>query len=89
MTDDFDLKRKRGVAGVVFLIAALSGGLGLAIELLRGPAPAFWIGAEPGARAAIGAGAAVIVIAAAALARIVLGQRGAADKGGRHAGDHP
>ena len=90
MSDDFDLNRKRGIAGIAFALCAALTVLGLAIEVLRGPAPAFWIGAEPGARAVIGAGAAVVVIAAAALLRMMLGVRAKAEpeKGARRAGDH-
>ena len=89
MSDDFDLNRKRGIAWIAFLICGAIAGLGLAIEFMRGPAPAFWIGAESGARAILGAGAAIVVIAAAALLRLTLGSRTETGKGTRHAGDHP
>lgn len=89
MSDDFDLNRKRGIAWLAFLICGALAGLGLAIEFMRGPAPAFWIGAEAGARAVIGAGAALVVIAAAALLRLTLGSRAEIEKGARRAGDHP
>ena len=75
-----------GAAGVVFLIAIVLGGAGLAFDLLhhqRG----FWLGAEPGARAVIGAAAAVIVIAAAHGVRLLLGRAHRSKEGGD--GDHP
>lgn len=91
MSDEFEPQRRRGISGIVFLACAGVGGAGLALDLLRAPDDAFWIGAMPGARAAIGIGAAVVVIAAAALLRIGLGSRAQTDdgKGARHAGDNP
>ncbi|MEQ1618811.1 MAG: hypothetical protein ABL883_10770 [Terricaulis sp.] len=67
---------RAGVGGPWFVVCAalLVGGLGL--EFTTDAAPAFWIGAKPGAAAAIGAGAAVFAVIAANLARLTLARRG-------------
>ncbi len=77
---------QKGRGGAHFIAFALMGGAGLALDLTtRGPG-AFWLGAEPGARALIGLGAAAFVLICAHVARFVLAKREA--KGGRDAGDH-
>lgn len=72
---------RAGASGPWFVvcIAMLAGGLGL--EFTSDAVPAFWVGAEPGAAAAIGAGAAVFAVIAANLARFVLarGREGSDD----------
>jgi len=75
-----------GIAGVwlVFSIAGAAAGLGLSI-LSRGPSE-FWLGAEPGGGAAIGAGAAVFALLAARVARLALRAR---DPKGGGDGAHP
>jgi hypothetical protein len=78
-----------GVAGLWLLFCAVAGGAGLAFDVVLHPGRGFWIGAEPGARAAIGALVAVFAIASAHLVRLVLSRRASDDgKGGRDAGDH-
>ena len=76
--------RKRGVAGIVFVLSALIGGLGFALEWAHRAQP-FWIGAAPGARAAIGAIAVVLALLAAQLLRLLLARR--IEEEGRDAGD--
>lgn len=76
-----------GAAGMLFLFAAVIGGAGLTFDLLLNHQRGFWIGAEPGARALIGVGAAVIVVAAAHLLRLALA-RPIDEKGGK-GGDQP
>jgi hypothetical protein len=64
-----------GVAGMWFLICAAVFALGMFLEFRAEDEPAFWVGAEPGAEAAIGAGAGVLAVIAGALARMVLARR--------------
>ncbi len=66
----------RGIAGPWFVICLAALGAGLAFEFAVPGQPAFWIGAQAGASAAIGAGAAVFVVIAALLARALLARRG-------------
>lgn len=75
-----------GIAGVwlVVCLAAGAGGLGFSF-LSRGQSD-FWIGAQPGGGAALGAAAAVFVLIAVRLARALLRARD--DKGGGN-GAHP
>ncbi|HRP11055.1 MAG TPA: hypothetical protein PLK37_08485 [Terricaulis sp.] len=77
-----------GVAGLALLFCATAGGAGLAFDLL-GDAPAgFWLLADPGGRAMLGAGAVTILVLIAHGARWLLARR-AGEKGGRDVGDHP
>ena len=69
-----NLSRPRGAAGVLFLSCLVVGGAGLALEFSR-PQPAFWIAAALGARALVGAGAAIVAVVVAHLARLVLARR--------------
>lgn len=77
-----------GVAGTFFLLCAacLIGGLAFDFGLQK--TTGFWLAAQPGAGAAIGAGAAAFVVAAALVGRILLGRRvaEAEPKGGRVGG---
>ncbi len=76
-------KPKRGVAGTLFFVCASIGAAGLGADIaLSGPVS--WLGAEPGARAVIGFGVAVIAALGAHGARFVLGGR---DKNDPGAGD--
>ncbi len=79
-----ELTPRRGVAGIVFVLCLLLGGAGLALDLLRPHAPAFWPAALPGARALIGVGGALVVVAAMYVLRFAFGQR-ASEEGGRDA----
>lgn len=82
---------RRGIAGLLFLFccAALAAGLGFDIGL--GARSAFWIGAEPGAAAALGAAGAVFALVAAHAGRLLLRRPDsrAEQKGGGDAGRHP
>lgn len=74
-----------GVAGLALLFCATAGGVGLAFDLLRDAPGAFWILAEPGGRAALGAGAVTAIVLIVHAARWLLARR--AEKGARD-GDH-
>jgi len=69
------------------LFCATAGGLGLAFDLLRDAPGGFWLLAEPGGRALLGAGAVTAIVLIAHGARWLLVRRAA--KGGRDVGDHP
>jgi hypothetical protein len=71
-----------GIAGLVVLFCFTAAVIGLGFDL-TGDRSGFWLGARPGGAAAIGAAAAVFCVAAAQLARILLGRNEA--KGGRGA----
>ncbi len=75
-----------GAAAMLFLFCIAGGGAGLAFDLALNPDRGFWFGAQPGARAVIGAAAAVFVVLAGYAARLLLGRRDA--KGGGD-GSHP
>lgn len=64
-----------GAAAMLFLFSVAGGGAGLAFDLALNPERGFWIGAQPGAQAVIGVAAAVFVVLAGHLARVVLGRR--------------
>ena len=66
--------QRGGGIGVLFLFAIVIGGAGLAFDLILNHERAFWIGAEPGARAVLGAVAGIAVVAAGHLMRLVLGR---------------
>jgi hypothetical protein len=66
----------RGVAGPWFVICLAALGAGLAFEFGAPSQSAFWIGAQAGASAAIGAGAALFVVIASLLARALFARRG-------------
>jgi len=62
-----------GIAGMVLLFCFTAAIAGFAMDF-SGDASGFWIGARPGGAAALGAAAAVFCVAAAQLARLVLGR---------------
>mgnify|MGYP000505612635 CR=1 FL=1 len=65
-----------GIAGLVILFCFTLAALGLAFDFTtRGPG-GFWVGAQPGAGAAIGLGAAVVCVIAARLAQMLFGRGG-------------
>jgi len=64
-----------GVAGLALLFCFTAAALGLAFEFGLGAPGGFWIGAQPGAAAIIGAGAAIACALAARLAHLVFGKR--------------
>ena len=78
---------RSGAAGMLFLFAIALGGAGLAFDLALNHERGFWIGAEPGARAVIGAAAGIFVVAAAHIVRLLLGR--ALDGKGAGDGDQP
>lgn len=71
-------RRRGGAAGMVvlFSLAALGAGLGFDFAARQS---AFWIGAEPGGAAAIGAGAVAFVVLAGRLIRLVFAVRPGAE----------
>ncbi|MEZ6024249.1 MAG: hypothetical protein R3C16_12750 [Hyphomonadaceae bacterium] len=68
--------RAKGVSGLVFLFCATAGGLGLAFDLTRNDLSSWWLGAEPGAAAVIGLGAATLAVLAGHALRFLLRRRG-------------
>jgi hypothetical protein len=66
----------RGIAGPWFVICLAAMGAGLAFEFAARPHAVFWIGAQAGAGAAIGASAALFVVIASLLARALIARRG-------------
>ncbi len=76
-----------GVAGVALLFCVSAGAAGLAFEFMRNAPGAFWLLAEPGGRAALGAGAVTAIVLIAHAARWLLARR--EGKGGADVGDHP
>lgn len=79
--------QRGGAAAMLFLFCLTGGGAGLAFDLVLNPDRGFWLGAQSGAHGVIGAGAALFVVLAGHLARVLLGRRDG--KGGRDAGRHP
>jgi len=77
-----------GVAGLVLLFCVSAGGAALAFDLLRDAPSSFWMLADPGGRALLGAGAVTILVLIAHGARWLLARR-AGEKGEGDAGDHP
>lgn len=78
-----------GVAGIALLFCISAGGAGLAFDMLRDAPNAFWFVADPGGRAALGAGAVTAVVLIAHLARLLLARRAHGGKEGRDARDLP
>jgi hypothetical protein len=66
-----------------------AGAAGLAFDVLRDAPGAFWILAEPGGRALLGAGAVAAIVLIAHAARWLLARGAHTEKGGRDARDHP
>jgi len=73
-----------GIAGLVVLFCLTAGAAGLAFDF-TGDTSGFWLGARPGGGAAIGAAAAIFCVAAAQLARLLLGRDTAKGGGGADA----
>ncbi len=63
---------RAGAGGPWFVVCVAMLAVGLGLEFTSDSVPVFWVGAEPGAAAAIGAGAAVFAVIAANFARFVL-----------------
>ncbi|HYD89163.1 MAG TPA: hypothetical protein VEA80_16920 [Vitreimonas sp.] len=64
-----------GVAGLALLFCLTALGVGLAFDFSARAPGGFWIGAQPGASAIIGAGAAIACALVARLAHLVFGKR--------------
>ncbi|MDZ4690861.1 hypothetical protein [Terricaulis sp.] len=65
-----------GIAGLAILLCFTAAAAGVAFDFMsRGPG-GFWVGAQPGAAAAIGFGAALFAVIAARLAQFLFGARG-------------
>ena len=78
-----------GVAGLFLLLCGASLIVGAAFDFSIDHGPTFWLADEPGGAAAVGAGAAALVIVAGWLGRIALGRRRAApERGGGRDGSH-
>jgi hypothetical protein len=78
-----------GVAGMALLYCLAAGAAGLAFDLLRDAPNAFWFLADPGGRAALGAGAVVCIVLIAHAARLLLARRPQRSEEGRDGRDHP
>ena len=76
--------RKRGVAGIVFVLSVLVGAGGFALEWTHKTEP-FWIGAAAGGRAVIAGAAVIVALLAAHVLRLLLSRR--IEQEGRDAGD--
>ncbi len=74
--------------GALFLFCAAAAAAGTAFDFNLESAAGFWIGAQPGGAAALGAGAAAFAVVAGYVARALLGRAGrqSVDKEGRDAG---
>jgi hypothetical protein len=79
-----------GIAGLAFVFCLAAGAAGAGFDLALEPRQVFWLGAQPGAAAAMGAGAAVFAIVSARIARVLLGRPAPRTpaEGSRDAGDH-
>lgn len=74
-----NLNPRGGIAGLAILLCFTAAAAGLAFDFAtRGPG-GFWIGAQPGAAAVIGLGAAVLVVIAARVAQFLFGTKGGGD----------
>jgi hypothetical protein len=69
-------RRPSGAAGVLFLFALALGGGGLAFDLMLNQERGFWLLADPGMGAALGACAGVVVVLAGYALRTLLKHRG-------------
>ena len=77
-----------GVAGLALLFCAAALGAALAFDFMRDGRQGFWVLADPGGRALLGAGAVTAIVLIAHGARWLLAAR-RKDEGERNAGDHP
>lgn len=64
-----------GAAGMLILFSLAIGVVGMGFDFGASRTRAFWVGAEPGARALIAVGAIVLVILAAHVLRLTLARR--------------
>lgn len=86
MTRPPQTSTKRGITGLLMLFCLMSAGLGLAFDFAAGANSRFWLAAEPGARAVLGAGTVLTAIAVAHVLRLLLRRR-ARQKPGRGGAD--
>lgn len=79
-----------GLVGVAVLVGFVAAAIGLAFDFAVRARDNFWMGAEPGGAAALGAGAAVFTVLAARAALLILRRRPPAPVGeeGDDAGAH-
>ncbi len=61
-----------GIGGVLFLCSAAVAAAGITADFLAHDDPAFWLGAQDGGAAAMGAGAAAFAVFSAYVARALL-----------------
>ena len=85
MSENPKSPRNAGMGGVLFLCCAAATVAGVAGDFLNAQDTAFWLGAETGGAAAIGAGAAAFAVIAGIAARLLLARRAEDAKGGRRA----
>ena len=71
-----------GIAGLLLVFCLAAGAAGLGFDLGLDARPNFWIGAQPGAAAALGVGAAVFAILGARGAQLLLGRQRRKGSGG-------
>jgi hypothetical protein len=67
--------KPRGIAGVLLIFCIAGGIAGLGFDLLLGGSGRFSVAAEPGARAVLGIGVAVLLVLVAHVMRLVLGRK--------------
>lgn len=77
--------RNAGMGGVLFLFCAAATAAGVGGDFLNTQDTPFWLGAETGGAAAIGAGAAAFVVLTGFAARLLLAGRQKEAKGERRA----
>lgn len=71
-----------GAAGILFLLCAVALAAGLGMDFAVREAAPFWPGAQPGARAIIGAAAAALAVLGGHLLRLALTRRAPHEGGG-------
>jgi hypothetical protein len=73
-----------GIAGLVLIFCLAAAVAGLGFDFGADDARSFWIGARPGAAAAIGCGGAVFCVLAGQIARFALGRKDAKGSDNAH-----